>query len=147
MRLALDQARHAATLGEVPVGAVVYELSTGNVIASAHNRREIDHNPAGHAELLAITAAATTRGDWRLTDCGLAVTLEPCCMCAGVIVQARLGEVIYGATDPKAGFAGSLGNLLTDPRLNHRVQPIPGVLAEECGDLLRAFFKARRSRT
>jgi tRNA(adenine34) deaminase len=146
MHLALAQARLAAEMGEVPVGAVVYHLHSGAVIASAHNRRERDCNPAGHAELLAISAAASTLGDWRLNECGLAVTLEPCCMCAGAIVQARLGRVVFGAFDPKAGFAGSLGNLLTDTRLNHRVRPLGGVLEHECAELLRAFFKARRTR-
>lgn len=141
---ALELARSAAAIGEVPVGAVVYELATGTVIAGAHNRREIDNNPAGHAEMLAITAAAKIRGDWRLTDCGLIVTLEPCCMCAGVVVQARLPRVLYAAADPKAGFAGSLGNLLNDPRLNHRVIPINGVRAEESAALLKEFFRARR---
>src|SRR5437762_2917218 len=111
MLRAIALARHAATLGEVPVGAVVYETATGRVLGEGFNRREADHDPAAHAELIAIRAAAAALGDWRLNHCTLAVTLEPCAMCAGLIVNARLGRLLYGASDPKAGAAGSLYRL------------------------------------
>jgi tRNA(adenine34) deaminase len=145
MRRAHDLARAAAEAGEAPVGCVVFETATGRVLASARNAREGDADPTAHAEVLAIRAAARALGDWRLNACTLAVTLEPCVMCAGAIVNARLGRVVYGADDPKAGAARSLYRLLEDPRLNHRVPPVRGVLAWESGDLLRAFFRARRS--
>lgn len=144
MARAIELAKAAATMGEVPVGAVVYHPSSGEIVAEAHNRREIDANPAAHAELLAIAAAAAKIGDWRLNHLALAVTLEPCCMCAGTIVNARLGRVIYGARDPKAGFCGSLASLTQDPRLNHRVTPIEGVMAEQCSRMLKDFFRSRR---
>lgn len=146
MRRALDLAAHAATLGEVPIAAVVYDHVGGRVIAEAHNRRELDHDPTAHAEVLAIRAAAAAIGSWRLEHYTLAVTLEPCAMCAGAIVHARLPRVVYGATDPKAGACGSLMKLTEDPRLNHRVTPITGVLAEESGAMLRAFFARLRER-
>ena len=149
MQRALDLARQAATIGEVPVGAVVYRtLPDGSpqVLGEGYNRREIDHDPAAHAELLAIRAAATTIGDWRLEDCSLAVTLEPCPMCAGLIVNARIARVVYGADDPKAGACRSLFALTTDPRLNHRVQLVPGVLADECAAQLKDFFRALRQK-
>lgn len=145
MHAALEQAHRAGALGEVPVGAVVYDPASGIIVARAHNQRESHANPAGHAELLAITAAARSIGDFRLSDYALAVTLEPCPMCAGAIVNARLPRVVFGAKDPKAGFAGSLGNLLQDPRLNHRVATvIPGVLEAEAAGVLKEFFRARR---
>lgn len=144
MQRALELAEAAAAMGEVPVGAVVYELATGKITAEAHNRREVDRDPSAHAELLAIREAARVVGGWRLTSYGLAVTLEPCAMCSGLIVNARVGRLVFGATDPKAGFCGSLGNITNDPRLNHRVAAVGGVLAEESGVLLKAFFKARR---
>lgn len=144
MRLALRHARLAAARGEVPVGAVVYETATGIILARAANRRETDRLPHAHAEFLAILRAAKKVGDWRLNHCTLVVTLEPCPMCAGLIVNARLGRVVFGAPDPKAGACGSLMRLTEDPRLNHRLTPIGGVLAEESGALLRAFFRARR---
>ncbi len=144
MRLALRRARLAAARGEVPVGAVVYETATGIILARAANRRETDRLPHAHAEFLAILRAAKKVGDWRLNHCTLVVTLEPCPMCAGLIVNARLGRVVFGAPDPKAGACGSLMRLTEDPRLNHRLTPIGGVLAEESGALLRAFFRARR---
>jgi tRNA(adenine34) deaminase len=143
---ALELARAAGAMGEVPVGAVVYRLSTGEVLGESGNTRERDADPAGHAELLAIRAAAKTVGDFRLHDCGLAVTLEPCAMCAGAIINARLQRVVFGAWDPKAGFAGSLGNLLDHHRLNHRVPPIACVRGEECAALLRDFFRSLRAR-
>jgi tRNA(Arg) A34 adenosine deaminase TadA len=144
MRRALDMARKAAAMGEVPVGAVVYQTATGVVLGEAHNRRESDKDPSAHAEHLAIIAASRVLKDWRLTACTLAVTLEPCPMCAGLIVNARLGRVIYGASDPKAGAMGSLMRLTEDPRLNHRVTPIAGVLAEESAAMLKDFFKKLR---
>lgn len=145
MRRALELARTAAGQGEIPVGAVVYETVSGRVLGEAHNRRHLDKDPAAHAELLAIRQAAAAVGDWRLNHCTLAVTLEPCCMCAGLIVNARIGRVVYGCDDPKAGGAGSLYRLTEDARLNHRVTPIRGVLGEESAELLRGFFRARRS--
>jgi len=144
MRRALELAQSAADAGEAPIGAVVYRTSTGEIIAEARNTREYDRDPAGHAEFLAIRAAAAKLGDWRLNDCTLIITLEPCPMCAGAIVNARVGRVVYGAPDPKAGAARSLFRLLDDPRLNHRVTPISGVLAAESAALLREFFRARR---
>jgi len=145
MRRALELARSAAARGEAPVGALVYESATGRILAEASNSREADHDPLGHAELTAIRAAAHAVGDWRLNRCTLVVTLEPCAMCAGAIVNARLGRVVYGADDPKAGAARSLYRLLEDPRLNHRVAPVRGVLRDECGAVLREFFRARRT--
>ena len=145
MRRALELARDAADAGEAPIGAVVYLTDDGTPIAEARNRREADHDPTAHAEILAIRDAAAEIGDWRLNDCTLVVTLEPCAMCAGAIVNARLGRVVYGATDPKAGAAGSLYTLTEDARLNHRVTPITGLLADESSALLKAFFQQRRS--
>jgi tRNA(adenine34) deaminase len=142
MRFALEQAEEAGRLGEVPVGAVV--VRDGAVVAQGHNVTHTEQDPAGHAEMIAIRRAAAATGHWRLLECTLYVTLEPCAMCAGAIVLARIPRVVYGAADPKAGMGGSLENLLQDPRLNHRVQLSTGVLAEECGDLLRAFFRDRR---
>lgn len=144
MRRALELARAAAGMGEVPVGAVVYVTATGEVVGEGGNRREVDRDPAGHAELIAMRAAAARLGDWRLNACTLVVTLEPCPMCAGLIVNARVGRVVFGASDPKAGATGSLMRLTEDVRLNHRVTPIGGVLSAECGEELRAFFRARR---
>jgi tRNA(adenine34) deaminase len=144
MRRAIELAREAADLGEVPVGAVVYETATGRVLAEAFNRREIDKDPTAHAELIAMREACRAKHDWRLTDCTVVVTLEPCPMCAGVIVNARVGRLVYGATDQKAGACGSLMMLTNDPRLNHRVVPIAGVLEEECATLLKRFFASLR---
>lgn len=146
MLVALQLAANAATTGEVPVGAVIYETATGAVIAQAANRRECDHDPAAHAELIAIRNAAAAKGDWRLTGCTLVVTLEPCIMCAGAIVNARLDRVVFGAIDPKAGGVHSLYRILADPRLNHRPQVIGGLRADECGTLLRTFFRSLRTR-
>ena len=142
MRLALREAAAAAAEDEVPIGAVI--VQGGRVIASAHNQREQLHDPTAHAEMIAITQAAGVLGDWRLEDCTLYVTLEPCPMCAGAIVLARLPRVVYGAADPKAGAAQSLYQLLSDPRLNHRAQVTPGVLAPECGTILTRFFEQKR---
>ncbi|MBX3358659.1 MAG: nucleoside deaminase [Phycisphaeraceae bacterium] len=145
MRRSLLLAARAAGLGEVPVGAVVY-TSDGRVLGEGFNQRESLHDPAAHAEFLAIREACAALGDWRLNDCSLAVTLEPCCMCAGLIVNARVGRLLYGCADPKAGGVESLYRLTADPRLNHRVAPITGVLAAEASDLLKTFFKSLRSR-
>lgn len=144
MHRALEIAQLAATEGEVPIGCVIYDTESSRILAEARNNREASNDPTGHAEVLAIRAAAAALNDWRLNSCTLVVTLEPCCMCAGAIVNARLGRVVYAADDPKAGGARSLHRLLTDPRLNHRVTPIRGVLAGESASLLRAFFQGRR---
>jgi len=150
MRRALQLARDAAAQGETPVGAVVIETESRRTLAEAHNLRERTHDPAGHAELLAIREAARALGDWRLTGCTLYVTLEPCPMCAGLIVQSRLGRLVYAAPDPKAGAIESLYALASDPRLNHRLAPATditaGVLAEESAELLRAFFRELRAK-
>jgi tRNA(adenine34) deaminase len=142
MRLALDEAAAAPAHDDVPVGAVV--VRDGAVVARRHNERERTGDPTAHAELLALRDAAAVVGHWRLTDCTLFVTLEPCVMCAGAIVNARVGRVVYGATDPKAGAVASLYEVCSDPRLNHRPPVTGGVLGDECGALLRAFFAARR---
>jgi tRNA(adenine34) deaminase len=142
MWLALAEARTCLEHGDVPIGAVV--TRGDDVLATAGNRRELDGDPTAHAEILALRAAAAALGSWRLDACTLTVTLEPCAMCAGAAVLARIDRVVFGAVDPKAGFVGSLGNLLEDPRLNHAVASIGGVLADECGDLLRSFFRERR---
>lgn len=143
MRRAIQLARQAASIGEVPVGAIVYKGST--IVAEAYNLRETATDPVGHAELLAISEAGKSLGTWRLNNCSLAVTLEPCPMCAGAIINARVGRVIYGAVDPKAGACESLYRIPTDSRLNHKAEVISGVLAEECGQLLKDFFKQRRA--
>lgn len=143
MRLALEQAREAGELGEVPVGAVI--VRDGAVVASGHNLTHTTDDPSGHAEIVAIRRAAGATGHWRLLDCTLYVTLEPCAMCAGAIVLARVPRLVYAAADPKAGMCGSLENLVQDPRLNHRVELTSGVLAAESAELLRAFFRARRA--
>ena len=142
MQLALEQARAALAHDDVPIGAVV--VHDGAVVGRGHNRREVDQDPTAHAEVLAIREAARALGGWRLEGCTLVVTLEPCAMCAGAIVLARVPTVVYGATDPKAGAAGSLMDVLDDARLNHRCAVVSGVRAQECGELLRAFFRARR---
>ncbi|HET9311887.1 MAG TPA: tRNA adenosine(34) deaminase TadA [Actinomycetota bacterium] len=142
MRLALDEARSSMDAGDVPVGAVI--ARGDEVLAVAGNARERLGDPTAHAEMLVLRGAARRTGSWRLEGCTLVVTLEPCAMCAGAIVLARLDRVVFGAADPKAGFAGSLGDLLRDPRLNHRVELTSGVLADECGAVLRDFFRSRR---
>jgi tRNA(adenine34) deaminase len=146
MRLALDQARLADVAGDVPVGAVVIDAA-GVVIGSGYNQRESTNDPTAHAEILAIRTAAASRGGWRLDDCALVVTLEPCTMCAGATVLARLERVVYGATDPKAGAVGSLWDVVRDRRLNHRPEVVAGVLENECQALLRAWFEQRRGAT
>jgi tRNA(adenine34) deaminase len=144
MEAALEEARAAASAGEVPVGAVV--VRAGAVIARAANRTVRDQDPTAHAEALAIRAASAVLGSWRLTGCTLYVTLEPCAMCAGALVLARVERVVFGAWDDKAGMAGSVGDLLRHPRLNHRPAVLSGVAADESSALLREFFTARRGR-
>ncbi|MDP9201728.1 MAG: tRNA adenosine(34) deaminase TadA [Gemmatimonadota bacterium] len=142
MRNALDLARDAGKRNEVPIGAVV--VRDGTIIAAATNRTVRDQDPTGHAELLAIREAASKLDRWRLDDCTLYVTLEPCAMCAGAIVLSRMKRVVFGAWDEKAGMAGSVGDLLRHPRLNHRPEVRAGVLAEECARLLEDFFRSQR---
>jgi len=142
MRAALEEARAALAEHEVPVGAVI--LEDGRVLAGAHNRTVVSGDPTAHAELLVLREALSLRGVDRLPDATLYVTLEPCAMCAGAIVLAKVGRVVFGTWDDKAGMAGSLGDILRHPRLNHRAEVLGGVMAEECGELLREFFQARR---
>ena len=144
MDLALAEARAAAAEGEVPVGAVV--LAGGRVVAARHNERERTGDPTAHAELLALRDAAAALGGWRLVEATLVVTLEPCPMCAGALVAARVGRLVFGARDPRAGACGSLYNLCVDPRLNHEVTVTEGVRAEECGAVLTSFFSDKRAR-
>lgn len=142
MRLALEQAHRAANNGDVPVGAIV--LHDGQVIASRFNERELTRDPTAHAEVLALRDAAAKLGRWRLDDCTLVVTLEPCVMCAGALVAGRIGRLVFGAPDLKAGAASSLYNVCADPRLNHNPPVEHGVLADECAKLLQDFFAERR---
>ena len=142
MRLALREASRALEYEDVPIGAVV--VQAGEVIGAGHNERERRADPTAHAEMIALREAARALGSWRILDSVMYVTLEPCAMCAGAIVLARLPRVVFGATDPKAGAAGSVFNVLEEPRLNHRPEVESGLLAEECADLLRAFFAPRR---
>ncbi|MEM9558264.1 MAG: tRNA adenosine(34) deaminase TadA [Acidobacteriota bacterium] len=144
MSEALDEARAAAEIGEVPVGAVV--VHEGRLIARGHNRREIDDDPLAHAELIAIRRAAAAIGGWRLVGCVLYVTLEPCAMCAGALVNSRVDTLVFGTRDPKAGFCGSLGDLVRDPRLNHRLEVREGIRRDECGEILQQFFRRLRTR-
>lgn len=145
MALALEEAAAAGSAGDVPVGAVVLGPD-GAVLSRRRNERERRRDPVAHAELLAIQDAAAALGDWRLSGCTVVVTLEPCPMCAGALVAARVGTVVFGAADPKAGACGTLYNLCVDPRLNHEVAVVPGVRAEACSSLLSAFFAGRRGR-
>lgn len=146
MALALDEARAALAHGDVPIGAALVDPQ-GTVVARRHNERELRGDPTAHAEVLALQDAARLRAGWRLGDLTLVVTLEPCPMCAGALVAARVARLVYGATDPKAGACGSLMNLCADPRLNHRLPVTAGVMADESGELLRAFFRERRKRS
>jgi tRNA(adenine34) deaminase len=141
---ALAEAARSLEHDDVPVGAIVVYLPTGEIVARAHNCRERDHDPTAHAEVLALQAAARHAGTWRLTDYALVVTLEPCLMCAGAVWAARVGRVVFGAADPKAGATGSLYNFSADPRLNHETAVVAGVRAPECAELLTAFFRSRR---
>jgi tRNA(adenine34) deaminase len=144
MRLALREAAQALDHDDVPIGAVI--VRDGEVIGAAHNERELRADPTGHAEILALRQAAATLASWRVLDAVIYITLEPCAMCAGAIVLARVPRVVYGAADPKAGAAGSVIDVLDTPQLNHRPQVAGGLLEEECGELLRAFFADRRGR-
>ncbi|HTH44856.1 MAG TPA: tRNA adenosine(34) deaminase TadA [Oxalicibacterium sp.] len=145
MRQALDQARNAWALGEVPVGAVV--VKDGAVVATGFNQPIGTHDPTAHAEIMALRAAAAILGNYRLPGCELFVTLEPCAMCSGAMMHARLARVVYGASDPKTGACGSIVNLFEQERLNHHTELVGGVLADECGALLREFFAERRRQT
>ncbi|WP_184959191.1 tRNA adenosine(34) deaminase TadA [Nonomuraea endophytica] len=145
MRLALQEARLAGARGEVPVGAVILSAD-GEVLSRAGNDREASADPTAHAEILAVRQAATARGAWRLIGCTLVVTLEPCTMCAGAAVLARVDRIVYGAVDPKGGAVGSLWDVVRDRRLNHRPEVVMGVLADECSAVLKEFFATRRIR-
>ena len=142
---AYKQAQIAQTLDEVPIGAVIANQA-GEIIAASHNRRHLDNDPTAHAEVLAIKRASEILGDWRLTGCTLAVTLEPCPMCSGAIVLSRISTVVYGARDPKAGAARSVFNLCDNEKLNHRAEIIEGIEAEKCGQILTDFFRAQRAK-
>jgi tRNA(adenine34) deaminase len=142
MREALAEARQAASLGEVPVGAAVVRAE--RIVGRGHNRREIDGDPVAHAEIVAIRQAAEAVGNWRLTGCTLYVTVEPCAMCAGALVNSRVERLVFGTRDPKAGYCGSLGNLVEDSRLNHRLEVTEGVLSEECSEVIQRFFSRLR---
>lgn len=144
MALALEEAATAGAEGEVPVGAVVVSSSDGAVLSRRHNEREATGDPTAHAELLALRDAAAVQGSWRLGGTWMAVTLEPCPMCAGALIAARVDALVFGAPDPKAGACGSLYNLAADPRLNHELEVVAGVMAEEAARLLSAFFSSRR---
>lgn len=145
MAIAYEQAVSAGQAGEIPIGAVI--VRQGQLLATGQNRRERDRDPCGHAEIMAIRAAAAQISDWRLSDCQLYVTLEPCPMCAGAIVQARLGQLIYAADDPKAGAIRTLLNLPDSPASHHPLPVLAGILAEPCGQLLRDWFQQRRSQS
>ena len=145
MTEAIALAREAMALGEVPIGCVVVNDATGQVIGRGYNRRETDHDPTAHAEIIALREAGRALGHWRLVDCTLVVTLEPCPMCAGAIVNARVPRLVYGCDDPKAGAVRTLFRVCTDDRLNHRVDVTPGVMADECAELLRSFFRRQRA--
>jgi tRNA(adenine34) deaminase len=143
MRLALDEASLAALAGDVPIGAVVVARD-GTVVGRGRNRREVDHDPTAHAEVLALRAAATALGGWRLDGCTLVVTLEPCTMCAGALVLARVDRLVFGAWNEEMGAIGTLWDVVRDRRLNHRPEVVSGVLADECSELLQQFFGAHR---
>ena len=147
MRLALDEARAALVTEDVPIGCVLVDDASGLVLATGRNVREAEQDPTGHAEVVALRAGARVRRRWRLEGTTLYVTLEPCPMCAGALVNARVARVVYGATDPKAGAVGTLMDLCRDTRLNHRLEVVSGLLADESATLLREFFKARRRET
>jgi tRNA(adenine34) deaminase len=145
MSEAIALARAAAELGEVPIGCVVVHDTSGDIIGRGYNRRETDRDPTAHAEILAMREAGRALGHWRLVGCTLVVTLEPCPMCAGAIVNARVPRLVYGCDDPKAGAVRTLYQVCSDARLNHRVEITPGVLADDCAELLRAFFRQQRA--
>lgn len=145
MRQAIAEAQRARAIDEVPIGCVIVHEPTNRIIGRGHNRRQFDRDPTAHAEMIAIREASRELGDWRLLGCALVVTLEPCPMCAGAIVNARIPKLIYGCDDPKAGAVRSLYRICEDQRLNHRVEVTPGVLADECAQLLRGFFRDQRA--
>jgi tRNA(adenine34) deaminase len=145
MQHAIALARQAQLLGEVPIGCVIVHDPTGQIIGSGYNRRQTDHDPTAHAEIVAMRQAGQSLSHWRLLDCTLYVTLEPCPMCAGAIVNARIPRLVYGCDDPKAGAVKTLFQLCEDPRLNHRVEVRGGILREECAQLLKDFFAAQRA--
>jgi tRNA(adenine34) deaminase len=145
MHLAVQQAKIALQMDEVPIGCVILHRPTNRIIGEGYNRREVDHDPTSHAEMNAIRRAARELNSWRLIQCTLAVTLEPCPMCAGAIVNARIPQLVYGCADPKAGAARTLYQICDDARLNHRVDITAGVLADECAALLQDFFRAQRA--
>jgi tRNA(adenine34) deaminase len=145
MQEAIAEASAALALDEVPVGCVILHVPSNKIIARGHNRRESDADPTAHAEIMALRDAAAAMESWRLSECAMAVTLEPCPMCAGAIVNARMGRLIYGRDDPKAGAIRTLYKICDDPRLNHQVEITAGVLAEDCAELLRDFFRAQRA--
>lgn len=142
MRMALEQARLAGDAGEVPVGALV--IKDGQLIAQAHNRNVMDRDPSAHAEIVALREAASRLGNHRLSDCEMVVTIEPCAMCSGALVHARLARLIYGAPDPKAGAVTSVLQVLNHPGLNHKMEVVPGVLAQDCSEILQTFFRQKR---
>jgi tRNA(adenine34) deaminase len=143
MQIALEQARRAAELGEVPIGALV--IKDGVILGQGHNRNLLDNDPTAHAEMVALRQAAAQFGNHRLVGCEMVVTIEPCAMCAGAMIHARLARLVYGASDPKAGAAGSVLQVLNHPRLNHKLQITPGILNDKCSEILKKFFRARRS--
>ena len=145
MELALAEARLAADAGEVPVGALV--INNGEIIGRAGNRNLRDHDPTAHAEILALRQAAQHLGNHRLTGCTLYATIEPCAMCAGAVIHARIARLVYGAKDPKAGAAGSILEVINHPRLNHKMEVVPGVLGDRCSEILQDFFRRRREQT
>lgn len=144
MRLALQEAERAAEAGEIPIGAVV--VKEGGIVGTGFNRRETRHDPTAHAEVLAIQRAAKALGRWRLTGCTLYATIEPCPMCAGAAVLARVDRLVYGAADPKGGAVGSLYDIARDPRLNHRIDVVSGVLETDCANIMRSFFRSLREK-
>jgi len=145
MELALEQARLAALAGEVPVGALV--IRQGEIIGQGHNRNLLDNDPTAHAEIVALRQAAARVGNHRLIGCTMVATIEPCSMCAGALIHARIARLVYGATDPKAGAAGSAIQVINHPRLNHRMEVTAGVLAEKCSEILQQFFRRKRQQT
>jgi len=145
MRQAIALAQRAADAGEAPIGCIIVHLPTGQIVGQGFNQRETDEDPTAHAEIVAMRQAGRHFQHWRLLDCALIVTLEPCPMCAGAIVNARLPVLVYGCDDPKAGAVRTLYRICDDVRLNHRVQVVPGVLADACAEVLKTFFRARRA--
>lgn len=145
MQAAIELAREAQAMGEAPIGCVIVHDPTGRIVGRGFNRRETDRDPTAHAEIIAMREAGTALGHWRLLDCTLYVTLEPCPMCAGAMVNARIPRLVYGCDDPKAGAVRTLYQLCADPRLNHRVQVETGRLSEQCSELLREFFRTQRA--